>query len=119
MPSDRHSGPVAGPFSRLWLYAPSAARVTRGDQNLQAKATEERSSRPGDACDPPGPPLLGAQPRQLELSMGCARDAVCTRRAVESRQRNRTQLSVDHITPVRNFVSVGSAFTEIEQLSDK
>ena len=34
-------------------------------QNLQEKLTGERPIRPGDACDPPGPLLMGAQPRQL------------------------------------------------------
>ena len=62
--------------------------------------------------------ICGGLARRLDaLSMGCETGLCARRRAVEKRQRNRTQLSVDHITPARNFVSVERAYTELEQLS--
>ena len=101
-------------------WTPSAVcgdlwRIYGLGSQTQPKPTTERSSLAGDACDPPGP-LLARDGRRPGSSLDGAAERRPSVRADEA-TANRTQLSVDHTTPLRNLVSVGRAFTEIEQLS--
>ena len=49
------------PFSRLAICGGLDGLATNTQQSLQLKPTGERSSRPGDAFDPPGPLLMGRE----------------------------------------------------------
>ena len=100
-----------GPLCRLWR----SVDYGQEDKTRSQKATAERPTRPGDACDPPGPLLMGQ--RRPASSWAAARDAYTARRAVDKRQRNRTQLTVSTQVCVKILVSVESVPTELEQLS--